>query len=384
MVVIQKGMPYKDIFFWHERGHILYEGIHGFKEKESLQREAFCDRYTFFICGWKRSMTAMLWALSAWNGQNDLLKRVLMQVGEHEEEFKKMLNELIEKVEKRVSKRNGAKKAEEVPIQATGENEGDEICNGKNVDVRWLRHLRMLKKAFDNRKKDRREVDAQPQENLENDIMTRSELMISTNTIVDVYDPGRCFKAGPSYNRKISSKEIEENGGAHAGNWICFEKYGVIIMQQDIPYREMLFFRERGYGIWNELHGTDSEPSFKREKFCDDFMFFFCGWKRSMAAMLWLLSVWSGPMILYSMNKRVLAQVGEHEEEFQKMLDGLMERVEKRVGKRRKSRKADNVLASTENDNGDMDIRRNVDIHWLENLKKLKQEFYSGKCKGKR
>ena len=90
-----------------------------------------------------------------------------------------------------------------------------------------------------------------------NDIWAGSEVMIRNNTIVDVYEPGRCYKAGPTYSRKPSCKEIEENGGAHAGNWICFEKYGVIIMQHDIPYREMLFWRERGYGIWNELHCVD-------------------------------------------------------------------------------------------------------------------------------
>ena len=370
MVVIQSNMPYKDVFYWHERGHLSYKELHDFQDSNGLQKEFFCDNFMFFICGWKRSMEAMLWLLSAWNGQNYLLERILAQVGEHVEEFREMLEKLIEQVDKRVSKQKRTRKNNGTPIQASE--------NDDNIDLRWWNNLKTLKNAFDRPQMERKKVNDKFSKSLENDTLTGSEAMNQSNTIVDVYDPGRCYKAGPSYSRKPSSKEIEENGGSHAGNWICFEKYGVIIMQQDIPYRQMLFWRARGYGIWNELHGTDSEPSFKRERFCDDIMFFFCGWKRSMETMLWLLSIWSGPMILYSMNKRVLAQVGEHVEEFQKMLDGLMERVEKRVSKHKKSRKANDVLTS-KNDDGSMDAERNVDIHWLENLKKLKQEFNSGK-----
>ena len=86
---------------------------------------------------------------------------------------------------------------------------------------------------------------------------------------------------------------------------------------------------------------------------------------------------------LSTLKNKYEAEATRGEEEFQKMVDGLMERVEKRVSKRKKSRKANDVLTS-KNDDGGMDAGRNVDIHWLENLKKLKQEFHSGIWKSNR
>lgn len=114
--------------------------------------------------------------------------------------------------------------------------------------------------------------------------------MITDKTIVEIYEPGRSYSAGPNNLRKPSKKEIDDFGGIYSNNYICFEMFGCVVLQKDLPYKNIWFWHEKGHALYNEIHGPTNKRSLKVEKFCDQYMLFVCGWKRTIKAMFRTMS----------------------------------------------------------------------------------------------
>ena len=183
--------------------------------------------------------------------------------------------------------------------------------------------------------------------------------MITKDTLVDVWEPGCPYSAGPSMIRKPNAKELEEALGYGKNTWICMESLGCVIIQKDMPYKDVFFWHEKAHCLYAEQHGFCHKKTEKVERFCDDFMLLICGWKRTMTAQLWGLSEYTGAHGAFYLRKRVLAQVGDYRKEFLKMVNYRIKMLEKRLSVRKDK----------------SDMKYEVDAYWLKQLRKLKEEF---------
>ena len=96
--------------------------------------------------------------------------------------------------------------------------------------------------------------------------------MITKDTLVEVWEAGRLFSSGPSRIRKPTAQEIEQKGGYGQNSWICHESFHCIVIQHDMPYKNIFFWHEKGHLLYDEKYDITRHYKYANERFCDDFM----------------------------------------------------------------------------------------------------------------
>ena len=89
--------------------------------------------------------------------------------------------------------------------------------------------------------------------------------MIHQDTLVDIWDSERWYSSGPNETRLPNKWELNANDGNGLDGWICCEVAGVmVVIQSNMPYKDVFYWHERGHLSYKELH-------VRRHLHCPDF-----------------------------------------------------------------------------------------------------------------
>lgn len=184
--------------------------------------------------------------------------------------------------------------------------------------------------------------------------------MITDKTIVEIYEPGRSYSSGPNNSRKASKREIDWAGGLGYNGYICFQSFGSVIIQRDLPYKDVWFWHEKGHTLYEEIYGPVDKRSLKVERFCDDYMLFVCGYKRTFKALLRACSDDTTPQGKIELRKRIEYIRSAKPKFFNVLIEDTTVNVCNRLNKFPKNSKS---------------IKAKVLRCWLKNLVKLCESF---------